>query len=359
MPSPSLTDEQLKQAIELVEDALRNGARPKNMVAPGRSAISVACEKAVELGLVKKTNTFKYRIEQAIAAGFEPDWSLYAPPRYQQPMAKSAVFHALPPDPEKSRPTSKGERVLVIGDLHQDPRHPHRVEVMKWIARFGAEQKYKYVVQIGDWGTFDSVSFHDRNDTAKGRLKPTITMDMDNLQESLKAWHTAKGDWKPIQKMTLGNHENRIRRFQDLNPELGNSLQEGVETMFMQWGWRTIPFAEIMYIEGVGFTHHPVNGAGRAYGGKLGITRATNEATCSLISGHTHNLKYWPAPKIGATDGIEHLEVGCAIPHGEVEHYALHGLTNWWHGVVEVWVCEGRIMSFKAHSLLELEMKYA
>ena len=119
--------------------------------------------------------------------GIEPDWSLYRPARYQQPIAKYHITQASPPDVRVIEPHGPVRRHLFIPDEHNDPRHPHRLAVQTWVARYGSEQRHDVVIKAGDSGTFDSVSRHDKDDTLRGRLKPGIKDDLSNHLASLQA----------------------------------------------------------------------------------------------------------------------------------------------------------------------------
>ncbi len=361
MPSPPISRETAEQAVAYVDMALKAGHRPQNMHGNGRSAVQVAAERAVEDGFVGAMNTLKSRIDTAKKLyGLEPDWSLYTPARYVQPVPRQVLFPASVPDPRAYDPSGERERVLVIGDLHQDPRHPHRVEVLSWAARFGSDRKVGRVVQVGDWGTFDGASFHDKNDTLKARLKPTIKQDLDNQKESLQAFHNSRpADWNPKLDITLGNHENRLHRFENANPETAGMFSNELETNFAQFGWKTRPYGEVMFIQGVGISHHPTNGAGRAFGGKTGPQRAANELTSSFISGHTHAYQHFTTGKIGAVSGVDVMEVGCALPWGEVEDYAAHSIINWWYGFVIVDLMGGRIVSHEAVDMMAIRDRYS
>lgn len=358
MPTPKMSEETARDVIARVEDALRKGGRPKGVNGPGRSAIRMAGEQAVKDGVVGTVNTFESRVGKVLSNyGMEPDWSLYAPARYHQPLP-SARLDPAPPIAEDFLPDGDGEEVLIVPDLHQDPRHPHRLDVLRWIARFGAERKVPRVVQLGDWSTWDSVSAHDKNDTLKARLKPSIATDMDNLQEGLAAFQAEQGDWRPKKLVTLGNHEHRLERFENANPETHQTFTLRRDELFASFGWRTSPFGELRYIEGVAFTHHPTNGAGRAFGGKLGATRSANETTCSIVHGHTHSWKFWPAAKIGPANGIDILEAGCALDWGEIESYALHSQNDWWWGVTVARLISGRIIDVERVSMVTLRRRY-
>ena len=46
------------------------------------------------------------------------------------PLDTAVVQEAVAPNPMMSKPSGEAVRVLVIGDLHQDPRHPDRINVL-------------------------------------------------------------------------------------------------------------------------------------------------------------------------------------------------------------------------------------
>ena len=349
------------QVIAYVNLALKMGCRPTGVYGNGRSSIEVASEKAIEDGVVLTRKAFLHRVSAAKKYhNLEPDWSLYTPTRYVQPVPRQVLIPAATPDPRAYIPDGQRERVLMIGDLHQDPRHPHRVEVLAWAARFGADRKVSRVVQVGDWGTFDGASFHDKNDTLRARLKPTIKQDLDNQKESLATFHANKpADWDPKLDITLGNHENRINRFENANPETAGMFSNELETNFAQFGWQTRPYGEVMFVQGVGISHHPTNGAGRAFGGKTGPQRAANELTCSFISGHTHAFQHYTSGKIGLVSGVDVMEVGCALPWGEVEDYAVHSINNWWWGFVIADLMGGRIVASEKVDMMAIRDRYS
>lgn len=327
------------------------------MPGQGVGAITAAAEQAVADGEFDTIKGFTAAV-YSLPAPEQPDWGIYRPARYHQPVPR-AVVEAAPPTPLQP-PSGQPQRVLVIGDLHQDPRHPHRLDMLTWIARHASEQRYDRIIQIGDWGTFDSVNQHDDNSTEAARYKPKIRDDLDNLVASHQAFRRGMADgYRPKLDVTLGNHENRLERFENANPESVGTYTLSRDETFVQFGWRTRRYGEVMYVEGVGFTHHPVNGSGRAFGGKTGPQRAANETTVAMVSGHTHRRQVHDAPKIGPIDVISMVEVGCALPWGEVEGYAKHSLTGWWWGVADMTVQGGAITDLGFLSALTLRARYS
>lgn len=360
MPQPALSEAKARETVERVEAALREGHRPRGMTGPGKGAVAVAAERAINEGFVSSCSAFESRLRTARQAfGLEPDESAYRPQRYQQPVPRAVLFDAPPPEASVLRPSGRPLRVLAIGDLHQDPRHPDRLKVLTWIARYASRERFDHIVQIGDWSTWDSVNQHDRNDTLGARSKPSIKQDMENLKASLQAWRAGMApDYKPRQTVVLGNHENRLERFENANPESHQTFTLARDELFLGFGWKTRPYGEVFYLEGVGFTHHPVNGAGRAFGGETGPQRAANKTTVSLVSGHTHKRQVHDSAKIGPVDVVSMIEIGCALPWGTVESYAKHGMTGWWYGVVALTVQGGAITDTHFKSMLALEAEH-
>lgn len=355
MAQPALKLETAQEAVERVNAALRQGYRPPGMPGSGPAAIAIAAD---EWGVNRATMQGRIVAAKTLY-GLEPDDTLFRPQRYQQPVPRAVLQDAAPPEPQVVQPSGRAVRVLAIGDLHQDPRHPDRLNVLTWIARYASLHRFDHIVQIGDWSTWDSVNQHDRNDTAGARHKPSIARDMENLKDSLAAWRAGiDPDYKPRQTVVLGNHENRLERFENANPEALGMFTGERDQSFLQYGWKTRPYGEMFYIEGVAFTHHPVNGVGRAFGGETGPQRAASKTTVPMVSGHTHKRQVHDAAKIGPVDVISMVEIGCALPWGTVESYAKHGMTGWYYGVCPMTVQGGVITDLAFVSMLTLERDF-
>lgn len=358
MPTPMLRRDLAEEAIARVEAQLRAGCVPRNH-GGGRSAVLAAADQAKSEGWVKTASGFESRLRAAKDHyDLEPDESLYRASRYHQPVPRSVLYPAAPLVPQT--PSGQPQRILAIGDLHQDPRHPERLEILTWIARHASEQRYDRIIQVGDWSTWDSVNQHDDNSTLAARHKPKIRDDLDNLLSSHQAFRRGiSEDYKPRMDFLLGNHENRLERFENANPESAQTFTLSRDETFAQFGWRTRPYGELFYVEGVAFTHHPTNGAGRAYGGKTGPQRAANDFTVPVVSGHTHRRQVHDSPKGGPVDVISMVEIGCGLPWGTVESYAKMGLTGWWWGVVPMTVQGGVITDLNFLSMLTLQARYS
>ena len=77
----------------------------------------------------------------------------------------------------------KGHKILVIGDTHDSP---HIVQDrFEWIGKHIRKVKPDYEVHIGDFGSFDSLSYFQKNDTQSGKLKDDLMLDIKSMRSAL------------------------------------------------------------------------------------------------------------------------------------------------------------------------------
>lgn len=359
MASPPLPKGLLSELVGLVEQYLREGYDRHPRSGPG--AVKMAGREGVRRGWFKNADQAFHWLEAAKERySLEPDWTLYRPARYQQPVPAAQLRHAAPPNPEIAIPAGEPELVLVIPDRHNDPRHEHRLACTTWIARLGSERRARVVVDLGDAVTFDSVSRHDRNETARGRLKPPIRADLDNHVAALQAFERGRAaDWKPKKLKTRGNHEQRLWLFENEHPESEGSHTHQYSEALAQFGWRERDFGEFVYVEGVAFSHAPFNGMGKPMSGKTATHRAGDLLSCTLVHGHTHALQVYSAAKSGPLERLNVIQAGCALPWGEYEHYASVGPGGWWWGCLVLTVWGGQVVDLEAVSMLRLRERYS
>ena len=255
------------------------------------------------------------------------------------------------------KPSGKETRVLVLPDAHDNPRLPKdRFDLMGIHATEGS---FDYLVSIGDIADFESLCSQMPNDTMKGRGKGTFMDDMESLEEALMYIdsQTQCGSIKKV--ITLGNHEHRIWKMEDQNPEIAGLMKEKLLGTLEQYGWEVHPYGAYVGIAGVDFTHIPFNKMGRPIGGKYVTNTLGREAVRDTVIGHTHNAGVHTAPKIGGTSRrVRIVEVGCALPWGMMADYAEHSQTSWWWGVVELTIIKGQIEGWNFIPMYTLERLY-
>jgi hypothetical protein len=353
MAAPRVPEARFIRVVEIVNECFQEGYEP------GKGAFSEAGRRCVREKLFNNSIELWRHLEVAKERhGLEPDESQFRQFRYQQPAPKLQLLPAA--EPVVPAAIGARRRVLVIPDRHNDPRHPHRLLCTTWIARHGSEIKYDDVVCLGDDGTYDSCSRHDKNDTLKGRLKPFIRDDLDNFEAQEQHFERGRDpSWKPRKLKCRGNHNQRLWDFENQHPESEGTHTHRYAQLCLQFGWRERPFGEIFYIENVGFTHAPLV-QGKAIGGVTGVQRTSNGLCRSLVHGHTHKFHWYDAPKNDPRDLVEVVAAGCALPDGEVEHYATHGgSTGWRYGVLDITVEAGRITDHAWVSMRSLRERYS
>jgi hypothetical protein len=354
MPTPPTPEAKLRRTVELYNETAAAGHDPDRL---GFVQELVRRGKAEGL-FTNRTQHNEYLRAAKDRLGLEPDPGAYRQARYQQPSPKLQLLPA--PAPRLLESNEPLRRILVIPDRHNDPRHPHRIAATTWIARLGSELRPSEVIDLGDSITMDSCSRHDKNDTLKGRYKPSIRDDLDNHVAMLQAFERGRDpDWRPRLKRVRGNHEQRLSDFENQHPENEGTHTHRYMQDLLQFGWQERPFGEIYYSSGVGFSHAPML-RGKPQGGKTGPLRASNDLCRSLVHGHSHTFHWYDAPKNDPCDKISVISAGCALPEGEIEHYATHGgATGWRYGVLDLWVRAGDIVDFAFISMASLRSRFS
>lgn len=353
MPTPALTREVAEDAIRRVEDELRAGFRPPGMPGPGRGAISVAGEKAVRDGVISTPGGFASRVRLSRENfGLVPDETLYRPRQYQHVSpgmpAMVSQDHVREPMPEGNPIT-----VCVIGDAHDSPHLPNK-ERFYWLGRYAAENNVDWVVSVGDWMTMDCFSSHADRATFEGFAKPTFEQEIASFHASQKEFQRGLGDHRPKKLITLGNHEHRAWKYDNFHPD-GVSHGDLVEQAFLQWGWRTSPYGEYRFIDGVGFTHIPFNGRGKP----LAKGQHANKAMCDTIHGDDHRASQMTDHKSGPFRSPTVYSAATALPNGFIEGYANKGGATWRQGVCLATIWDGYVRSWCFTEMCLLERRYA
>lgn len=162
-------------------------------------------------------------------------------------------------------------RILVIPDTQVREGVP--LEHLEWAGKAICEYRPDVVVQIGDFADMPSLSTHD----AKGskyfeglRYKTDIEVSKKAMQMMLaplrELQRKQKEDkhkvYKPRMVLTLGNHEQRIERAINNNPQLEGLIS--LKDLEYEKDWEVYPFLHPVFIGGVCFSHYlPVGAMGR------------------------------------------------------------------------------------------------
>ncbi len=214
------------------------------------------------------------------------------------------------------------------------------------------------IIHAGDHFDMPSLSSYDRgtkkaegknyqNDVEAGLLgMETLMAPIKKLQRHQRK-HKHK-QYKPRMVFTLGNHENRIARHVNANPELHGKL--GFKDLELEgFGWEVIDFTQPICIDGVWYSHYFYNAmTGRALGGKA-HTKLTNLGF-SFTMGHQQGLETAIKPlNNGAT--VRGTVAGSFYQHEE-EYKGPQGNDHWQGCLYKHEVRDGN------YCLMELSMTY-
>lgn len=157
-----------------------------------------------------------------------------------------------------------GKTILYIPDIQAKPGVPD--DHLEWIANYALEKRPDRIVQIGDWADMPSLSSYDKGKRCyEGRR---YTKDIDAANRSLDRFEAVieahnrthpEDRYEPAKDLTFGNHEWRIIRATDIQPELHEKLTLD-DLDFERRGWRCHNFLEVVEIEGIEFSHYFTSG---------------------------------------------------------------------------------------------------
>ncbi|WP_011579595.1 MULTISPECIES: metallophosphoesterase [Chelativorans] len=251
----------------------------------------------------------------------------------------------------------QARRVICIGDMHRKPGQP--IEIMRFIGRYVAETRPDNVIQIGDFLDMESCEFHSAPGSAAQMQRPCVLDEIDHGDESLSEYHKEVGVGEIPHHVTLGNHEFRANRLEELAPNLTGTVTIQIDQLFSRYRWAITPYKHWMFLEGVGFTHVPLSIMGKPVGGRYPENTIGNQSTHSVVFGHTHRYNHVTVPKIGINNSITVTNVGCAMPYGYIPNYADGCTTGYSYGIADLRLRGGRVESASFISMLDLQERFS
>ena len=173
-------------------------------------------------------------------------------------------------------------RIAVVPDVQARDglAYPHLAAYGEYIAA----KRPDAIVHLGDHADMSSLSSYDKGKRSfEGRR---YRKDIDAARRAMDAFMEpiakAKG-YKPQMVLCLGNHEDRISRAINDQPELEGVI--GVDDLrYAEYGWAVHPFLNVVMVGGVAFSHYFVSGSmGRAITTAAGLLTKRFQ---SCVAGH-------------------------------------------------------------------------
>jgi len=212
---------------------------------------------------------------------------------------------------------SKTKNVLVIPDLqvpYEDKRSLNAVEqVMGY-------ESWDEIIQIGDFLDLDCIStFNEKR--LRTIAKKTIQKDFDAGNAILDRWQKLA----PKAKITIleGNHDERMLRYIDANPQLEGSIEVPRGLNLEKRGVRWVPSwsqGDIYQIGNAYFTHGQ-------YVNEHHAKKHVIRFGVNIFYGHTHDVQQYSAVLLGEDKTIVGQSLGCLCRYDQ--SYLKGSPTNW------------------------------
>lgn len=183
-------------------------------------------------------------------------------------------------------------KILVIPDTQVRPGV--RTDHLEWIGRYAAAKEPDVIVQLGDFWDMPSLSSYDRGTgSAEGRRVAADIGAGNRGLAILTEYARAKKGYDPRLVLLRGNHEQRIERYVNANPELSGTVGYH-QFADRDLGWEPKPFLEPVTIAGVTFCHYfPRSSDGNISQTKRGAPSARAQILREMrssIAGHKQGL---------------------------------------------------------------------
>lgn len=230
---------------------------------------------------------------------------------------------------------------LVIPDTQIRPGVP--LDHLAALSNYIVHVRPDVIVQIGDFADMHSLSTYDQGRKAGegARYEDDIQagkMGMQALMSGIEEYNNRARrqklrQYKPVQILTLGNHEQRINKHVNQYPILSGRLSTD-DLGYRDWGWEVHDFLEVVELDGILYSHFfPRNAQGRvvqSYRGSPSAALQVRREMQSCTSGHLQGLDF--AIHQTGTRRFYGLIAGSFYMHEE--DYLTPQGTAYWRGVI-------------------------
>lgn len=237
-------------------------------------------------------------------------------------------------------------RVLLLPDAHVQPGQD-----LSRFARLGRlilDRRVDVVCQLGDFVSMESLSHWNeaKRLTMEGQ-RYRADVDAGNqaldlllqplLEHNQRQRRLKMAQYRPEWIWLLGNHEDWCAQYVEKNPQMAGFVDIARDLRLRERGMTVIPYRESHQIEGVIFSHSPINAAGKPCSGKHALLRSSELSHRSTVFGHTHRWEALNVMRHGAETISQFLSAGMFA--AGVDAYAHGTPCNWWRGVtiLEIW----------------------
>lgn len=184
---------------------------------------------------------------------------------------------------------------LVIPDPHAHPDHNN--DRADWLANLIIDVRPDVVINLGDQFDMASLSGYDKG--KRSFVGKSYAKDIKaGLDFSERLWEPVRRTKKklPHRIFIEGNHEHRIEKALDLNPELVGTIDfedYGVYDYYDEVVRYNGSTPGIIEVDGIHYSHYYISGVmGRPIGGEHPAYSLATKLGGSVTAGHLHTLDY-------------------------------------------------------------------
>lgn len=246
---------------------------------------------------------------------------------------------------------------LVIPDTQVSPEH-NDFDHLTAAGNYAVQRQPDRIIHLGDHWDMHSLSSYDRGTKrAEGaRVQEDIEVGiqaMEAFMEPINRYNRKRKKnkmklYKPDFRFLLGNHEERIMRHVNANPELAGFLSYN-DLKLEKMGWNVHDFLELVELDGVHYSHYMANpNTGKPWGG-VAKTRLSNVGF-TFTMGHQQG-KDIAEKTLASGQVLRALIVGSYYPHDE-DYKGPQGNPHWRGCIYKHDVRGGD------YSLMELPLRY-
>lgn len=232
----------------------------------------------------------------------------------------------------------KPTRHLVIPDCQVRPGVS--IAHMTWISNYIAEKRPDVIVCLGDFADMQSLGSYETGKTeAEGRRYKADVVASKSAMLALMGWNdgkVGKHPYAPRMVLTLGNHEDRIRRAASNTPALHGTLSVD-DLGYEDFGWKVVPFLKVARVDGISYSHYFVSGVmGRPVSSAAALLRARHS---TAVMGHVQKIDFAIHPstqQFGLMAGICYLhDEAYLTPQGNATKRGIWMLNEVRNGVAD------------------------
>lgn len=254
---------------------------------------------------------------------------------------------------------SKRRNHLLIPDLQVKPGV--RTVHLDWIGRFIKAKRPDVIIQIGDWADMASLSSYDFGKrAAEGkRLDKDFAAFTESVQR-LEQHYAKIRNYKPRKIFCEGNHEQRIRRYENDYPHLAGSLPRPMDFL-AERGWECHPFLRVAWVDKIAYSHFfaKTSSGTTSFGSsRNGASSAKSQLKNNMVSCVAGHRQGFDVAYYDALDGRKFSVIaGSCYLHGE--GYRGPQGQDEWRGIVHIHGVSSKAPTVEPVSLDFLKERYS